>query len=107
MRKIGLNKASVSQYVNGKNTPSNITAAKIAQVFGVDPAWVNGFDVPMSPAATSEPAAVEQCADIVLTELEREIIVRFRKADEFDQETILRALHIKRDELYHSLGGVG
>lgn len=41
----GLNKASVSQYVNGKNTPSNITASKIAEAFHVDPAWVMGFDV--------------------------------------------------------------
>ena len=55
--KTGLNKASVSQYVNGKNTPSNITAAKIAKVFGVDPAWVNGFDVPMKTDSGSEPAA--------------------------------------------------
>lgn len=45
--KTGLNKASVSQYVNGKNTPSNITARRIAEVFNVDPAWVMGFDVPM------------------------------------------------------------
>lgn len=44
-----LNKASVSQYVNGKNTPSNITASKIAKEFGVDPAWLMGFDVPMEP----------------------------------------------------------
>ena len=45
----GLNKASVSQYVNGKNTPSNITASKIADAFHVYPAWIMGFDVPMKP----------------------------------------------------------
>ena len=50
----GLNKASVSQYVNGKNTPSNLNAAKIGHTFGVNPAWVNGFDVPME---NSEPPA--------------------------------------------------
>lgn len=43
----GLNKASVSQYVNGRNTPSNVTASKIGKAFNVSPAWVNGFDVPM------------------------------------------------------------
>lgn len=45
--KTGLNKASVSQYVNGRNTPSNLTAKRIADAFGVNPAWVMGFDVPM------------------------------------------------------------
>ena len=43
----GINKASVSQYVNGKNTPSNVTAGKIAFAFNVNPPWVMGFDVPM------------------------------------------------------------
>lgn len=39
----GLNKASVSQYMNGKNTPSTKTAEKIAKAFGCDPEWVMGF----------------------------------------------------------------
>ena len=43
----GIHKASVSQYVNGKNVPSNITAAKICIPLGINPAWIMGFDVPM------------------------------------------------------------
>lgn len=39
----GINKASVSQYVNGKNTPSSVTAEKIAKAFGCAPEWVMGF----------------------------------------------------------------
>ena len=39
----GLNKASVSQYMNGKNAPSTKTAEKIAAAFGCDPQWVMGF----------------------------------------------------------------
>lgn len=39
----GLNKASVSQYMNGKNTPSTKTAQKIAKAFNCDPEWVMGF----------------------------------------------------------------
>jgi len=41
----GINKASVSQYVNGRNAPTNLTATKISIAFGVAPAWVMGFDV--------------------------------------------------------------
>lgn len=47
--KTGINKGSVSQYCNGSNVPNNLTAKKIADAFGVDPAWVMGFDVPMKP----------------------------------------------------------
>lgn len=52
----GINKASVSQYVNGKNTPSNTTAAKIGEVFNINPAWINGFDVPMKTVNDSSSA---------------------------------------------------
>lgn len=44
--KTGVAKASISQYVNGKNIPSNITAKKLCAPFGVNPAWLMGFDVP-------------------------------------------------------------
>lgn len=47
----GIGKASVSQYVNGRNTPSNTTSAKIAFAFNVNPAWVNGFDAPMKESS--------------------------------------------------------
>lgn len=42
----GLNKASISQYVNGSHAPSNISAGKMAKVLNVSPLWLMGFDVP-------------------------------------------------------------
>lgn len=44
--KTGLNKGTVSLYVNGRRTPSNLAAQKIGETFNVAPAWVMGFDVP-------------------------------------------------------------
>ena len=41
----GLTKGSVSQYVNGRNTPSRKTAAKIAEEFNVTIEWL--FDEPL------------------------------------------------------------
>lgn len=41
----GVSKFSMSQYLNGSNAPGNITAAKIANRFNVNPLWVMGFDV--------------------------------------------------------------
>lgn len=41
-----INKASVSHYLGGSHKPSNINAGKMAQVLGVDPLYLMGFDVP-------------------------------------------------------------
>lgn len=40
----GVNKASISQYVNGSHQPSNISATKLANVLSVNPLWLMGFD---------------------------------------------------------------
>ena len=45
VEKTGLNKGSVSQYVNGKNVPSLDNANKIASAFNIDSAWIMGLDV--------------------------------------------------------------
>lgn len=39
----GVNKASVSQYVNGSHAPGNISAMKMSKVLGVAPEWLMGF----------------------------------------------------------------
>lgn len=43
--KAGITKGSVSQYLNGRNRPTNINAGKMADVLGVDAMWLMGFDV--------------------------------------------------------------
>ena len=45
--KSGVNKASISQYLHYNNVPSSINAKKIADAFGINPAWIMGFDVPL------------------------------------------------------------
>lgn len=47
----GVSKASVSQYVNGSHKPSNVSAELMAEVLGVAPLWLMGFDVPQNPKA--------------------------------------------------------
>ena len=41
----GVNKASISQYVNGSHSPGNISAGKMSEYLGVSPLWLMGFDV--------------------------------------------------------------
>lgn len=43
--KTGINKASISQYINGSHAPSNISAGKMADCLDVSPLWLMGFDV--------------------------------------------------------------
>lgn len=45
--KCDISKHSVSQYVNGVSVPGAVNAVKISRIFGVDPAWVIGDNVPM------------------------------------------------------------
>lgn len=39
-------KNSVSQWVNGISAPGNMSAVQISRVFGVDPLWIMGEEVP-------------------------------------------------------------
>lgn len=43
----GINKSSISHYVNGTHAPGNISAYKMAKVLGVSPEWLMGFDEDM------------------------------------------------------------
>lgn len=47
--KSGVLKSSISQYLSGRSTPSNINAGKMAKILGVDPLWLMGYDVPKQP----------------------------------------------------------
>lgn len=46
--KSGVSKSSISQYINGSHTPSNISSGKMGKILNVEPLWLMGFDVPMN-----------------------------------------------------------
>lgn len=54
--KTGLNKSIVSLYVSGKREPAQDNIFIISQAFKVDPAWLMGYDVPMSNKVSAENA---------------------------------------------------
>lgn len=89
--KTQLNKASVSQYVNGKNVPSSITAGKIADIFHINPAWLMGFDVPMKSVT---PAAVpaDQDPAASFTKEETTVALAYRKSDSLTKAMVRRTL---------------
>lgn len=70
----GLNKGLVSQYVNGKRTPTIIAASAIGEVFKVSPAWIIGFNVPIKPVITTK-------GNHELLDSEWELIEKYRLLD--------------------------
>lgn len=49
VRKTGINKSTLSNYINGKRVADQEHLSIIADPYGIDPAWLMGYDVPMRP----------------------------------------------------------
>ena len=82
-KRTGVGKASISQYVNGKNTPSNLTALALCTPFNVNPAWLMGFDVPMKCEDMAPTAG------IALTYNEKILVNKFRLLNEEGQSIVI------------------
>lgn len=84
-----MNESSISQYVTGRNVPSNINSGKMAKVLGVNPVWLMGFDVPKY---------VSQKEAVFLTEEEKELIESLRKLSVNQQDMVFKMLGVERKE---------
>lgn len=84
----GVNKASISQYINGSHIPSNISSGKIASVLNVNPLWLMGFNAPKheGPAA-NVPTAEEQA-----------LITAYRSASNDTKNAVCAVLGISREK---------
>lgn len=87
---VKMNKSDISQYVSGKIEPSQNKLVVLSMALGVSEAWLMGYDVPKERKYVS----VSNCFE--LSELEKQLVVNFRKADEFDKTTVLRTLGLDR-----------
>lgn len=47
VRKTGINKSTLSNYINGKRVADQEHLAQIADPYGIDPGWLMGYDAPM------------------------------------------------------------
>ena len=56
-RATGISEATISQYRSGYSKPKDKRLVLIANALHVDPAWLMGVDVPMSPSPVYEVAA--------------------------------------------------
>lgn len=74
----GVNKASISQYLNGSHAPSNISSGKMGKILNVDPLWLMGFDVP-----------VRKTKDESEAKKDFGLIEKFSLLDDTDKEVII------------------
>lgn len=81
-----VSKASISQYVNGSHSPSNISAGKMAAVLGVNPLWLMGFDV-------EKRTALLPGVNIVSDE-EFKMVLKFRAAEQYVQMAVKKLLGV-------------
>lgn len=88
-KRCGLNKSALSNYLNGDRKPRQDKLALVSDAFGVSPAWLMGYDVPME---MDDKKAVPFSA----TPIEREIILKYRQSDEITKEMLLRVLGLEK-----------
>lgn len=86
VEKSGVNKGSISQYINGLHIPSSINAKKLADVLGVNPLWLMAFDAPRFYSGYTKTGDNEP--------LHEKIIEKFDKLDDGQKQMVLRMLGI-------------
>lgn len=77
----GVGKSSISQYMNGRNSPSDLSASKIARVLKVSPIWLMGFQTPKVD---------EEMEDLIRLDVdEQRILDRYRSMDNTQRTRLL------------------
>lgn len=85
-RKTGIPKQSISHYIHGRVEPKQDRIYQICRAYGVDEAWLLGYDVPMFPSGRTA----------ALSDSEWKIIRKYRTLDHNQRRII--------DELMESIG---
>ena len=63
VKRTGINKSALSNYLSGVREPRQDKISMIADPFGVSPAWLMGYDVPMFLEDNSSPIIIDSKAD--------------------------------------------
>ena len=82
----GINKSALSNYLNGDRLPRQDQISKIADAFGVDPAWIMGYDTPMVKHSDLSPFDIN-------------LLKKFHDAPQMAQKLILQLLEYGDDEI--------
>ena len=84
--RLGVERSTISNYLNGKYVAKIDTIRKIAQILEVSPDWLSGLDVPMIDGDL--PASREY----VLNEGEKALVDLFRLLGPYQQTIVLKMI---------------
>ena len=88
-KRLGVGTTSVYNWCNGVKVPRMDKVDKMCEIFSCKRSdLITDVPAPVAPAA-------EPCD---FTPLEKEIVKRYRVADEYDQMSVLRTLHIEKGD---------
>lgn len=73
--KTGIPKSAISQYISGKRLPRQDKIAMIADAYGIEPAWIMGYSVPMYRNDASEKRAEQDFS----------LVQKYRKLSDHDK----------------------
>ena len=92
-KKTGLQKSALSNYLNGDREPRQNQISLIADPFGVNPAWIMGYDAPMFMPEDTDRAKDIRSAYLTntfkLSEDEKQLIEAYRMLNKNVKESTL------------------
>lgn len=84
--KLGLKKSAIAKYENGRvENIKRTTLLKLSEIFNVSPAYIMDLQDCSNPKETN----------FVLSDIEKQIILNYRKADYVDKEIVHRTLGVE------------
>lgn len=90
IERTGISSPRISQYLSGRNNPKQDAAYLLAKALSVNPGWLMGFDEPMEYVTKEN-----------VTGRERDLIINYRKLDEYDKGRLAAYIDIfLADEKY-------
>lgn len=63
VRKTGIEKSAISNYINGKREARQDKLILIANAYNVNPSWLMGLDVPMNGKSNIKDASADELAE--------------------------------------------
>lgn len=84
----GITKSALSNYLHGTREPRQDQISRIADPYGINPAWLMGYDVPMFSTNPLEQLTAE----------ENEIIKIFRKLDDESKRQLVLMLAFLKEQ---------
>lgn len=94
-----LSRSDISQYCSGKNEPSQDKIFLLAAALNVNESWLMGWDVPRE-RQKAQSAQIPVSVVVDISDLDRELIDAFHKADIMTQRNIFKILDLDEKNLY-------